>query len=217
MDRGTRRQKAGSVSAAHNRLSDPHPQSSALAGPCDAGRRQEVQRRAGTICRRLSGRLSGVCAKGTLATCRLLVKRATFCRGPDDSGARRRVRRGERGRCGHGLRHHRQGLAVKATIYQGGAEYLSLDDEHLFDMEFRAYQQAKLGSRGLDDTAHSLRGSVALSPARPGPSARASAKPCSLRLPCRRDRSSWSCSRRAGGRTRAALPVAGCGRGHGRD
>jgi len=56
----------------------------------------------------------------------------------------------------------RQGLAVKATIYQGGAEYLSLEDEHLFDMEFRAYQQAKLGLRGLDDTAHSLRGSVAL-------------------------------------------------------
>ena len=56
----------------------------------------------------------------------------------------------------------RQGLAVKATIYQGGAEYLSLDDQHLFDMEFRAYQQAKLGERGLDDAAHSLRGSVAL-------------------------------------------------------
>ena len=56
----------------------------------------------------------------------------------------------------------RQGLAVKATISQGGAEYLSLEDEHLFDMEFRAYQQAKLGLRGLDDTAHSLRGSVAL-------------------------------------------------------
>ena len=56
----------------------------------------------------------------------------------------------------------RQGLAVKATIYQGGAEYLSLDDKHLFDMEFRAYQRAKLGLRGLDDTAHSLRGSVAL-------------------------------------------------------
>ena len=56
----------------------------------------------------------------------------------------------------------RQGLAVKATIYQGGAEYLSLDDQHLFDMEFRAYQQAKLGSRASDDAAHSLHGSVAL-------------------------------------------------------
>jgi rhamnose utilization protein RhaD (predicted bifunctional aldolase and dehydrogenase)/NAD(P)-dependent dehydrogenase (short-subunit alcohol dehydrogenase family) len=56
----------------------------------------------------------------------------------------------------------RQGLAVKATIYQGGAEYLSLDDQHLFDMEFRAYQQAKLGERASDGAAHSLRGSVAL-------------------------------------------------------
>jgi len=56
----------------------------------------------------------------------------------------------------------RQGLAVKATIYQGGAEYLSLDDDHLFEMEFRAYQQAKLGERATDGAAHSLRGSVAL-------------------------------------------------------
>ncbi|MGB8298465.1 MAG: bifunctional aldolase/short-chain dehydrogenase [Polyangia bacterium] len=56
----------------------------------------------------------------------------------------------------------RQGLDVKATIYQSGAEYLSLDDKHLFDMEFRAYQQAKLGARASDDTAHTLRGSVAL-------------------------------------------------------
>ena len=56
----------------------------------------------------------------------------------------------------------RQGLRVKATIYQGGADYLSLDDEHLFDMEFRAYQQAKLGAHGLGDAAHSLASSVAL-------------------------------------------------------
>lgn len=56
----------------------------------------------------------------------------------------------------------RQGLAVKTEIYQGGAEYLPLGDQHLFDMEFRAYQQSKLGERGLDDAAHSLHGSVAL-------------------------------------------------------
>jgi rhamnose utilization protein RhaD (predicted bifunctional aldolase and dehydrogenase)/NAD(P)-dependent dehydrogenase (short-subunit alcohol dehydrogenase family) len=55
----------------------------------------------------------------------------------------------------------RQGLAVKTTIFQCGAEYLPLDDEHLFDMEFRAYQQAKLGGR-LAGADHSLHGSVAL-------------------------------------------------------
>jgi NAD(P)-dependent dehydrogenase (short-subunit alcohol dehydrogenase family) len=53
-------------------------------------------------------------------------------------------------------------LAVKTQIYQGGAEYLPLGDQHMFDMEFRAYQQAKLGKRGLEDAAHSLHGSVAL-------------------------------------------------------
>jgi rhamnose utilization protein RhaD (predicted bifunctional aldolase and dehydrogenase)/NAD(P)-dependent dehydrogenase (short-subunit alcohol dehydrogenase family) len=52
-----------------------------------------------------------------------------------------------------------QGLRVKATIWQSGAEYLGLDDEHLFDMEFRAFQQAKVSGSGpvLD-----LRGTVAL-------------------------------------------------------
>jgi len=53
----------------------------------------------------------------------------------------------------------RQGLAVKTEIFQGGGEYLPLDDEHLFDMEFRAYQQAKVSTVGAD---HGLRGSVAL-------------------------------------------------------
>jgi NAD(P)-dependent dehydrogenase (short-subunit alcohol dehydrogenase family)/ribulose-5-phosphate 4-epimerase/fuculose-1-phosphate aldolase len=56
----------------------------------------------------------------------------------------------------------RQGLRVKATIYQGGAEYLSLDEEHLFDMEFRGYQRAKLGAHHPDDAAHTLASSVAL-------------------------------------------------------
>ena len=56
----------------------------------------------------------------------------------------------------------RQGLAVKTAIYRGGAEYVPLDDEHLFDMEFRGYQRAKTGERGLAVAAHSLGGSVAL-------------------------------------------------------
>ena len=56
----------------------------------------------------------------------------------------------------------RQGLAVKTAIYQGGAEYVPLDDEHLFDMEFRGYQQAKAAESGPGSAARSLGGSVAL-------------------------------------------------------
>jgi rhamnose utilization protein RhaD (predicted bifunctional aldolase and dehydrogenase)/NAD(P)-dependent dehydrogenase (short-subunit alcohol dehydrogenase family) len=54
-----------------------------------------------------------------------------------------------------------QGLRVKAAIHEGEGDYLALDDEHLFDMEFRAYQQAK-GARGLGSHDPSLHGSVAL-------------------------------------------------------
>jgi rhamnose utilization protein RhaD (predicted bifunctional aldolase and dehydrogenase)/NAD(P)-dependent dehydrogenase (short-subunit alcohol dehydrogenase family) len=52
-----------------------------------------------------------------------------------------------------------QGLAVKTAIWEGGADYLPLGDDHLCDMEFRAYQQAKTtpGTAGAG-----LRGSVAL-------------------------------------------------------
>ena len=56
----------------------------------------------------------------------------------------------------------RQGLAVKTAIYQSGAEYVPLEDEHLFDMEFRGYQQAKAAERGSRGAAHSLGSSVAL-------------------------------------------------------
>jgi len=52
-----------------------------------------------------------------------------------------------------------QGLRVKAAIYEGGAEYVPLGDDHLFDMEFRDYQQAKSAPSA---TGASLRGSVAL-------------------------------------------------------
>jgi rhamnose utilization protein RhaD (predicted bifunctional aldolase and dehydrogenase)/NAD(P)-dependent dehydrogenase (short-subunit alcohol dehydrogenase family) len=52
-----------------------------------------------------------------------------------------------------------QGLRVKSVIWQSGAEYLGLDDEHLFDMEFRAFQQAKVAGCGAIPD---LRGSVVL-------------------------------------------------------
>jgi rhamnose utilization protein RhaD (predicted bifunctional aldolase and dehydrogenase)/NAD(P)-dependent dehydrogenase (short-subunit alcohol dehydrogenase family) len=52
-----------------------------------------------------------------------------------------------------------QGLRVKAAICEGGADYVPLGDDHLFEMEFRAYQQAK-NARGVGVS--SLRGSVAL-------------------------------------------------------
>jgi rhamnose utilization protein RhaD (predicted bifunctional aldolase and dehydrogenase)/NAD(P)-dependent dehydrogenase (short-subunit alcohol dehydrogenase family) len=54
-----------------------------------------------------------------------------------------------------------QGLRVKIAIFQSGADYLPLDDEHLFDMEFRGYQQAKTQGKP-SDIAHDLGGSVAL-------------------------------------------------------
>jgi rhamnose utilization protein RhaD (predicted bifunctional aldolase and dehydrogenase)/NAD(P)-dependent dehydrogenase (short-subunit alcohol dehydrogenase family) len=44
-----------------------------------------------------------------------------------------------------------QGLAVKRTIYETGGEYIPLSDEHGFDMEFRAYQRAKM-KPGAGDT-----------------------------------------------------------------
>jgi rhamnose utilization protein RhaD (predicted bifunctional aldolase and dehydrogenase)/NAD(P)-dependent dehydrogenase (short-subunit alcohol dehydrogenase family) len=52
-----------------------------------------------------------------------------------------------------------QGLSVKTAIWESGADYLPLSDDHLCDMEFRAYQQAKKapGAAGAN-----LRGSVAL-------------------------------------------------------
>ena len=52
-----------------------------------------------------------------------------------------------------------QGLAVKAAIWEGGADYLPLGDDHLCDMEFRACQQAKTAPGA---SSASLRGSVAL-------------------------------------------------------
>jgi NAD(P)-dependent dehydrogenase (short-subunit alcohol dehydrogenase family) len=54
-----------------------------------------------------------------------------------------------------------QGLRVKTDIFQSGADYVPLDDEHLLDMEFRGYQQAKTKGKP-SDIAHDLGGSVAL-------------------------------------------------------
>ena len=56
-----------------------------------------------------------------------------------------------------------QGLRVKSEIWESGAEYQTLDDDHIFDMEFRAYQTAKIASGPADARdVRSLRGSVAL-------------------------------------------------------
>jgi NAD(P)-dependent dehydrogenase (short-subunit alcohol dehydrogenase family) len=52
-----------------------------------------------------------------------------------------------------------QGLAVKTAIWEGGADYLPLSDDHLCDMEFRAYQQAKTAAKCGH---HRLRSSVAM-------------------------------------------------------
>lgn len=52
-----------------------------------------------------------------------------------------------------------QGLRVKASIFESGGDYLPLADDHLFDMEFRAYQQAKTTR---SDGHRLLRGRIAL-------------------------------------------------------
>ena len=54
-----------------------------------------------------------------------------------------------------------QGLRVKTAIWEGGANYLPLGEEHLCDMEFRAYQQSKTAPAAVGPS-HELRGSVAL-------------------------------------------------------
>jgi len=53
-----------------------------------------------------------------------------------------------------------QGLRVKSEIWESGAEYQTLSDDHLFDMEFRAYQTAKTAAAPADP--RTLRGSVAM-------------------------------------------------------
>ncbi|MDP1989622.1 MAG: bifunctional aldolase/short-chain dehydrogenase [Syntrophales bacterium] len=50
-----------------------------------------------------------------------------------------------------------QALFVKRTIDETGGAYLGLTEDHLFDMEFRAFQRAKVAGKGP-----SLRGVVAL-------------------------------------------------------
>jgi rhamnose utilization protein RhaD (predicted bifunctional aldolase and dehydrogenase)/NAD(P)-dependent dehydrogenase (short-subunit alcohol dehydrogenase family) len=51
-----------------------------------------------------------------------------------------------------------QAISVKAAIYETGGEYKGLPDAHLFDMEFRAFQVAKVSGGGKAP----LRGATAL-------------------------------------------------------
>ena len=51
-----------------------------------------------------------------------------------------------------------QTLIVKRTIDETGGTYLGLTEDHLFDMEFRAFQRAKVAGKGPKP----LRGSVAI-------------------------------------------------------
>jgi rhamnose utilization protein RhaD (predicted bifunctional aldolase and dehydrogenase)/NAD(P)-dependent dehydrogenase (short-subunit alcohol dehydrogenase family) len=52
-----------------------------------------------------------------------------------------------------------QALAVKQTIFETGGAYAEFSEEHCFDMEFRSYQRAKLGSAAASDP---LQGAVVL-------------------------------------------------------
>ena len=71
-----------------------------------------------------------------------------------------------------------QTLFVKQTIDETGGAYLGLTEDHLFDMEFRAFQRAKVAGKGpirCGAAWHS-------SPERPVRSDRASAMSCSGRV-----------------------------------
>jgi rhamnose utilization protein RhaD (predicted bifunctional aldolase and dehydrogenase)/NAD(P)-dependent dehydrogenase (short-subunit alcohol dehydrogenase family) len=53
-----------------------------------------------------------------------------------------------------------QALVVKRAVYETGGTYRGLTEDHLFDMEFRAFQRAKVGERA--EGGGPLRGKVAL-------------------------------------------------------
>jgi NAD(P)-dependent dehydrogenase (short-subunit alcohol dehydrogenase family) len=76
----------------------------------------------------------------------LLPGLGAVCAGPDPDMAR--IARDITG----------QALSVKRTIHETGGTYLGLTEDHLFDMEFRAFQRAKVAGKGLIP----LRGSVAV-------------------------------------------------------
>ena len=70
-----------------------------------------------------------------------------------------------------------QALIVKRAIRETDGTYLGLTEEHLFDMEFRAFQRAKVA----DDPNRRSAGMLRSSRARPARSGRPSAKNCSDR------------------------------------
>jgi rhamnose utilization protein RhaD (predicted bifunctional aldolase and dehydrogenase)/NAD(P)-dependent dehydrogenase (short-subunit alcohol dehydrogenase family) len=76
----------------------------------------------------------------------LLPGLGAVCAGPDISGARTARDITE------------QALIVKRAIRETGGVYLGATEEHLFDMEFRAFQRAKVA----DDDPNPLRGHVAI-------------------------------------------------------
>jgi rhamnose utilization protein RhaD (predicted bifunctional aldolase and dehydrogenase)/NAD(P)-dependent dehydrogenase (short-subunit alcohol dehydrogenase family) len=57
-----------------------------------------------------------------------------------------------------------QAIVVKRAVYETGGTYQGLTEDHLFDMEFRAFQRAKVGERAQDHPVcrKPLRGKVAL-------------------------------------------------------
>ena len=144
------------LSPADARLSRAHAADAAV-DRCSGARRREgvsrpTQERRGRLPRRLRSLRAGAWSRCHRSP-RLLSARPRT--------ARPRCR--ERGRplCpgAHGSRHHFARVARGGGHRQSGADYCGLDDEHLVDMEFRAFQQAKVaGSATVPD----LRGTVAL-------------------------------------------------------
>ena len=122
---------------------DPGLLSRRLAGEIDAFRtRYEA------YIKKYASRLPGFAADGfdLLPKVLLLPGLGAICAGPDLCMAR--VARDITG----------QALCTKRTIMETGGTYLGLTEDHLFDMEFRAFQRAKVIGRDP----RSLRGSAAV-------------------------------------------------------
>ena len=82
---------------------------------------------------------------------------STFCRSPPAAGTGACCAGPDLGMACIARDITEQTLFVKQTIHETGGAYLGLTEDHLFDMEFRAFQRAKVVGKGP-----SLRGGVAL-------------------------------------------------------
>lgn len=113
-----------------------------------AGEIDSFRARYDAYVKKYAPRLAGFTAAGfdLLPKVVLLPGLGAVCAGPDSEAARIARDITE------------QTLVVKRAIHETGGTYLGLTEDHLFDMEFRMFQRAKVAGRGPVP----LRGSVAI-------------------------------------------------------